>query len=167
MPTDKPYNAIPLKTRSVSLLADAVTPVQLYLKLRDRFPGAILLESSDYHGNENSRSFIGLEPIARFEATNSQVSERLPDGTHRSYTLENPLDLPDCLQAFGSQFQPDVQGANGLFGYFGYDSVQYFETIELSNKPGKGELPEVLFSLYRYLISIDHFHNRMTLMEMR
>ena len=158
-------SAIPLKTRSVQLLADAVTPVQLYLKLRDRFPGAILLESSDYHGNENSQSFIGLEPIARFEATNSSVSERLPDGTHSSYQLENPLNLPDRLQAFGQQFEPDVPGANGLFGYFGYDSVQYFETIALDDKPGKGDLPEVLFSLYRYLISIDHFHNRMTLLE--
>lgn len=157
--------AIPLTTRSITMLADAVTPVQLYLKLRDRFPGAILLESSDYHSNTNSQSFIGLEPIARFEATNGNVRIELPDGSKTAYMLENPLDLPDQLQAFSQQFKPDSEATNGLFGYFGYDSVQYFESIELDDKPGKGNIPEVLFSLYRYLICIDHFHNRMTVLE--
>ena len=35
-------------------IADLVTPVSIYLKVRDRYPNAILLESSDYHGNRNA-----------------------------------------------------------------------------------------------------------------
>ena len=60
-----------LKTYSKRLLADTITPVNIYLKLRDVFAGSILLESSDYHGNENSLSFICCDPLATFRVTNS------------------------------------------------------------------------------------------------
>ena len=42
------------------LLGDLHTPVSTYLKVRDLFPQSALMESSDYHGTENNRSFIGL-----------------------------------------------------------------------------------------------------------
>lgn len=160
--TSKPTTR--LRNRTATMLADAVTPVQLYLKLRDRFPGAILLESSDYHSNQNSQSFIGLAPIARFEARNGIVFTEMPDGKRQQSKLTNPLELPDELHRFVRQFESEQKQANGLFGYFGYDAVQHFETVELSQKPGN-DIPQVLFALYRYVISIDHFHNRMTLLE--
>ena len=46
-------------TRYKTLPGDLHTPVSTYLKVRDLFPQSILLESSDYHGVENNRSFIG------------------------------------------------------------------------------------------------------------
>ena len=62
-----------LHTHYKKLLADTLTPVNIYLKLRDVFAGSILLESSDYHGHENSLSFICCEPIASFQIDNNQV----------------------------------------------------------------------------------------------
>jgi anthranilate synthase component 1 len=53
-----------LHTTYRQMLADTVTPVSIYLKLRDRFMNTILLESSDYHGNENS-FFLHLLPAHR------------------------------------------------------------------------------------------------------
>src|SRR5690554_7549138 len=47
-------------------IGDVVTPVSLYLTLRDLYPNTILLESSDYHGNNNSTSFICFDPMADF-----------------------------------------------------------------------------------------------------
>jgi anthranilate synthase component 1 len=47
----KPYN---FTTNIKEILADMVTPVSVYLKMRDIFPNALLLESSDYHSHENS-----------------------------------------------------------------------------------------------------------------
>ena len=69
-----------LHTESKTILADLQTPVSIYLKVRDVFPESVLLESSDYHGNENSVSFIGLNPMARFEVKNSAVRLQYPDG---------------------------------------------------------------------------------------
>ena len=54
----------PLQTSYKKILADTITPVSVYLKIRDRFPGSILLESSDYHANDNSFSYICCNPIA-------------------------------------------------------------------------------------------------------
>lgn len=42
-----------------SLPGDLTTPVSTYLKVRDLFAQSALVESSDYHGSENNRSFIG------------------------------------------------------------------------------------------------------------
>ena len=48
------------------ILADTVTPVSIYLRLRTLYPKTILLESSDYHGNENAYSFICFSPRCLF-----------------------------------------------------------------------------------------------------
>ncbi|HEX8348706.1 MAG TPA: anthranilate synthase component I family protein, partial [Hymenobacter sp.] len=54
-----------LKTRHVRLLADTVTPVGLYLRLRDQYSNCLLLESSDYHGQQNAFSYLACDPLAR------------------------------------------------------------------------------------------------------
>ena len=46
-----------LYTYHKKILADTITPVSIYLKIRDKFPNSILLESSDYHANDNSFSY--------------------------------------------------------------------------------------------------------------
>ena len=60
-------------TESRHILGDLHTPVSVYLKVRDLYPQSALMESSDYHGNENSRSFIGLCPMARISIGHGKV----------------------------------------------------------------------------------------------
>ena len=52
------------KTHTRKILADLYTPVGVYMRLRDLYPQSVLMESADYHSNENARSFIGIHPIA-------------------------------------------------------------------------------------------------------
>ena len=59
------------KTHSKRILGDLHTPVSIYLRIRDRFLNSILLESSDYHGNDNSFSYIAFDPVSRFSCTNN------------------------------------------------------------------------------------------------
>ncbi len=59
-------------------LADIITPVTIYLKIRDRFPNAILLESSDYHGNNNSMSYICFDVLAEFKAECQRIQINFP-----------------------------------------------------------------------------------------
>ena len=51
------------KTISKKVLGDLHTPVSIYLKVRDMYAQSALMESSDYHANENSLSFIALCPL--------------------------------------------------------------------------------------------------------
>lgn len=154
-----------LTTLYKRMLADTLTPVNLYLKLRDEFSGCILLESSDYHGQENSLSMICCDPVARFVVQNGQIAIQLPDGTQHTQCVQNGSGLMASLDLFRKSFKAEpgtsgVPGA-GLFGYIAYDAVQFFDRIPVTRH--ETLLPDMWYSLYRVVIVIDHFHNELTL----
>jgi anthranilate synthase component I len=153
------------------LLADTLTPVSIYLKLRDRFVNTILLESSDYHGNENSFTYICCDPVASFKLNNSHVTELFPDGESKTYTLEKPKDAVQKLYGFAQSFVSEKNTfpfiTNGLFGHMTYDSVTYFEDIDIqraSNNP-ETEIDQIFYQVYRYVIAINHFKNELYIFE--
>ena len=76
-----------LKTHHKTILADTLSPVSIYLKIRDKFPNSILLESSDYHGNENSFSYICFNPIASLKIEGDTIYKTYPDKSKEEYTL--------------------------------------------------------------------------------
>lgn len=156
-----------LTTHTKKLLADTVTPVNIYLKLRDVFAGSILLESSDYHGHENSLSFICCDPIASFEVMDKKATITFPDGSQLNDPVKEVGQVTTLLEEFRNSF--DVETLNdkipgsGLFGYIGYDSVQYFEEVTINQKHQR--IPEVLYKFYRYVIVVDQFFNELSLFE--
>ena len=158
------------KTTVREILADTVTPVSVYLKMRDIFPNALLLESSDHHSLENSYSFICLKPEASIEVAQFDTVRRYPDGKTESCKIERSGQLAEEMEAFFDCFKSDntIPGipANGFFGYVSYDGVQYFETIKFNHpvKPAY-EIPEVHYAFYHYIIAINHYQNRIQLIE--
>jgi anthranilate synthase component 1 len=157
-----------LKTHTKSLLADTLTPVNIYLKLRDVYAGSILLESSDYHGHENSLSLICCDPIASFEVTEGILRLQYPDGSDQQVDVKRKGEVIRHLENFRNSFVPDpaLQSkyiSGGLFGYLAYDSVRYFEDVQI---PVREQLiPDVLYRFYRYVIVIDHFSNELSIFE--
>src|SRR5688572_17916069 len=94
-----------LNTQSKKLLADTLTPVNIYLKLRDVFAGSILLESSDYHGHENSLSFICCEPLSSFIVTNKKVEVVYPDGVQKDQEITQTGEVTALLDMFKNSFE--------------------------------------------------------------
>ncbi|OQX98306.1 MAG: anthranilate synthase component I [Bacteroidetes bacterium 4572_117] len=155
------------KTRHKKLLADILTPVSLYLKIRDRFPNSILLESSDFHSIENSHSYICFNPLANFSVQNNCITESNPDGTKLGYDL-NQDSLVDKMDDFISSFEVEKVNsiANGFFGYTAYNAIQHFDTLDLNTKlPVEREIPDMYYSFYKYIISINHYKNELTILE--
>lgn len=156
-----------LTTYSKKLLADTITPVNIYLKLRDVYAGSILLESSDYHGHENSLSFICCEPIASFKVEDDVVERRYPDGLFESEKLNRTGQVIDVFEEFRNAFITDGAPSKyvncGFFGYMGYDSIRYFEDVAISKT--EENIPDILYKLYRYVIIVDHFSNELSLYE--
>lgn len=151
------------------MLADIITPVSIYMKAREAFPNSILLESSDYHGNENSYSFICLKPIANFIVENGQLDVSLPDGSSEQHKIESSKDFSTHFTGFMQAFNTDAPEdlpLNGLFGYCEYDSIEYFETLKLTNPHNtEHSVPQVRYSFYKYIIAINHFNNELQLIE--
>lgn len=160
----------PLKIRQKKLLADTVTPVALYLKIRDKYAKSFLLESSDYHGSENSFSYICCDPIAGFKLQQGEIELHYPTGASKHLKLESRAHLLDQLRGFLDQYDmppnPNKFIQTGLFGYMAYDSVQYFEDIKLENeRAGSSDIPEIQYQLFRFVIALDHFKNECYLIE--
>ena len=160
---------IKLHTTHRKLLADTVTPVSIYLKLRDKYQNPLLLESSDYHGSDNSFSYICCDPIASFQVKSGRVKSELPGRVAIESDL-GEMSAEQALGAFASAFDEDDSDFkfinNGIFGYIGYDAVQYFESIPVSsNHPDEYGIPDILYHVYRYVIAIDHFKNELYIFE--
>lgn len=161
---------IQVKVTVKKILGDTLTPVSVYLKFRDLFPQSVLLESSDYHGNENAYSFICIKPLAGFTVNEGEIDIELPGQTPEKIKVENQFTVAAELNNFYKAFQlsGDVKEApaNGLFGYLSYDSVKYFEKIEI--KTAKKEayaVPEVRYHFYKYILAIDHAKEMISLIE--
>ena len=156
-------------SRHKRMLADIITPVSIYLRIRDRYRNSILLESSDYHGNDNSFSYIAFDPVARFSYEDQQLTTQMPGEDEQ--TNDVPAnEMLDSLKRFKDSFvhekAPFPFINNGLFGYFGYPAVQSFEDITLhAPVPTENKIPAAVFAVYRYVIAINHFKDELYLFE--
>ena len=81
-------------TKTTTIPADLETPVGIYLKLRDLYPQSALLESSDYHTQQNSVSLIGVEPIGYFMLRDEAITARYPDGSEIAIEVGEQSDVP-------------------------------------------------------------------------
>jgi anthranilate synthase component 1 len=152
-----------LKTEHKKILADTITPVSVYLKLRDVFPHSLLLESSDYHANNNDFSYICCNPIASIELKNNILTTNFPDKSLEVEKVNSMLDIPERIHKFSQQFEserfPFKFISNGIFGYVAHDAVDRFENIELNKtKPGQ-DIPDIYYAVYQNIIAISLFNH--------
>ena len=147
-----------------------ITPVSIYLKIRDIFPNALLLESSDYHSKENSYSFICMNPVAEFKVNLGKVTIDLPGQELFQGDVSEKNTVVNYLNSFIASF--DIQAGDedlmvdGVFGYSTYDAVQYYEDIRFnSSLPEKEQIPEVRYNFFKYVLAINHLTNELLLFE--
>ena len=156
-------------TTSRTILADLYTPVGVYMRLRDLFPQSALMESSDYHDSNNSRSFIGINPMASVAIGHGMATITYPDGSsfqhevNKEYRSDKAIhQLIDCIEVTGEH-------ANicGLFGYTSFNAVRYFEDINVKDETqAKNDAPDLLYILYKVVIVFDHFNNTLTIISL-
>jgi anthranilate synthase component 1 len=146
-----------------------ITPVSIYLKLRDRFANTILLESSDYHSADNSYSYICCNPIASFTVVDDQITVGYPDGQIATEHLKSKTEAVERLIDFSRSFEIDGNGfsfiEHGMFGYMSYDAVEYFEDIKFQTRSEESHIPQIHYIVYRNVIVINHFKSELYLFD--
>lgn len=161
-----------LKTIRKKIIVDTITPVSIYLKLRDQFTNTILLESSDYIAKDNSYAYICCNPIAKFYVKKNILFKEFPDNSKEETKLTSTTNILSELDDFMRTFEIDDNSveskkyiSKGLFGYMSYDSIKFFENIEVENDSYGDEIPEIFYSFYREIIVINTFNNEATLIS--
>ena len=162
-------NTFNYTTKSRTILADLYTPVGVYMRLRDIYPQSALMESSDYHEKDNSRSFIGINPIASVAIGHGEATITFPDGkterheVNKTYRSDNAIHaLIDCIQVEG-----DFKEFCGLYGYTSFNAVRYFEDIAVKDETQeRNDAPDMLYILYKDVIVFDHFNNTLTIVTL-
>ncbi|MBQ5476765.1 MAG: anthranilate synthase component I family protein [Bacteroidaceae bacterium] len=156
-------------TASKTILGDLNTPVSTYLKVRDAYPQSVLMESSDYHGGENSKSFIGLHPIAQVSIEHGTGKIKFPDGTQTEHKINENYGSAQVINEFLDAFEITGDNSNycGLYGYTSFNAVRYFENINVKDETlEKNDAPDLLYILYKDVIVFDHFNNQLTIIEL-
>lgn len=161
-----------------TILADLYTPVGVYMRLRDIYPQSALMESSDYHGSENSRSFIGVHPLASIAVSHGEVIKTYPDGSVEKQQLpafgegkgeDCKLAISKAFNEFIQSFHVEGEGKNfcGLYGFTTFNAVRYFENIPVKDTTmAKNDAPDIYYIMYKDIIVFDHFNNTMQLIAL-
>lgn len=161
------YTLPKIETKISHHLADINTPVSIYLKVRDKYRESILLESTDSRSVENCFSFIALDPLVRFRAQNGEVIiNNYVTEEHQTVKVDNS-EVLDHLKKFVAAFKVEdtKESMNGVFGHTSFEAVQYFDTIHFPTEKRKTDLPDIHYVFYRFIISINHFKDELTILE--
>ena len=156
-------------TTSRTILADLYTPVGVYMRLRDLYPQSALMESSDYHEQSNSRSFIGISPMASVAIGHGVATVSYPDGSTLKRELSADFGSAEAIHALIDHIQVEGDDANimGLFGYTSFNAVRYFENIDVKDETQeRNDAPDVLYILYKVVIEFDHHNNQLKIVTL-
>lgn len=156
------YSAIPVYR---TMMADTITPVSLFLKLRQNGRYPFLLESVEGGEHLARYSFLGRDPyqVFRYEA-----GRLFLDHVDRE-TQELEGEYFQKLQELCARHEePEIPGlprlTGGAVGYSAYDTVRLIEHL-----PGQPEddleLPDAVWSFYDEIYAFDHVKHRVLLIK--
>jgi len=155
------YTAIPVYRE---LMADILTPVSLFLKMRQgaRFP--FLLESVEGGENVARYSFLGRNPYQVMRYHDGEVSLEKNGETE---VLESGYfeALEDLTTAYSEPDIPDLPFLRGgAVGFSAYDTVRQIE--HLPEQPEDDlQLPEAIWAFYDEIFAFDHVKKRIVIIK--
>ena len=158
-----------IKTYRKKILADTLTPVSIYQKIRDKYSNSVLLESSDYGANDNSYAYVCFNPISSFKVHNNLIEKKYPDNSTQQTKLTKTNlvvnELDDYFKIFQTEKSDSKFFENGLIGYINYDAVEHFENINFQVKENDIKIPEIFYAFYSNIIIINVFNNEALLLH--
>jgi anthranilate synthase component 1 len=151
---------IKLNNYHKKIFADTITPVEVYLKIRDIYPNSLLLENSDYMLANNNYSFICFNQIGYIKIKNNEITFSYPGETVNSKLLSKNEKVSDIIHQYLDRFETSKSDFkflnNGLFGFMSHESVKYFDSINIENKDDF-DIPDIYYGLYQHIIAISQY----------
>lgn len=157
----KSYTAIPVYRR---LLADIMTPVSLFLNIREGAEYPFLLESVEGGEHLARYSFLGRNPfqVLSFDGTETFLEK---DGVRQSVAVPYFDKLKELTTAYTEPNLPDLPLLTG--GAVGFSAYDTFRLVEhLPNVPTDDlHLPEAIWAFYDQIFAFDHVKHQVVLIN--
>ncbi len=150
------YNVIPV---SKSLLADTLTPVSAYLRMRTGSKSSFLLESVEGGERFARYSFLGCDPIGVLKCRD-KTTTIIENGTSRISTEDFFQLLHKRITCFRQPALPHLpRFTGGLVGFIGYDAVRFIEDVpcRVINKIG---IEDSVLGLFTSVLAFDHYKHQ-------
>lgn len=146
-----------------------LNPLEVYLKIRNEFPNALLLESSSGQIAESFSSIICMNPVYEICIEKSQVKICYPNSSSKEFFLEAGSNevyklFSDAIKSLHDK--DSSTNCAGFYGYFSYEMLKYFEKIKLNALINQEQyVPEMRMSFYSNLITFDPVSSRTQIIE--
>ncbi|GAB5408765.1 MAG: anthranilate synthase component I [Balneolaceae bacterium] len=157
----KKYTAVPVFKR---LLADVLTPVSLFMNIREGAKYPFLLESVE-GGEQLARySFIGRNPYQKLSFDGKKTTLERADNIE---LIDRPYfeELKKLTTAYSEPFLPYLPRLTG--GAVGFSAYDTFRLVEhLPNVPEDDlNLPEANWAFYDEIFAFDHVKHQVVLIK--
>ena len=142
--------------------ADLDTPLSTWLKVGHGRPYGLLLESVEGGDQLGRWSFVGSDPLWVLTARGAQASLQHRDG--RNETLAgDPFELlRQQLAAYGSVPIPGLPPVGQLFGFWGYELIQWIEATVPVHPTAAADPPDGCWMLCDSLLVFDQVRRQIT-----
>ena len=153
---------IKINTYHKKIFADTITPVEVYLKIRDVFPNSLLLENSDYMLANNNYSYICFNQIGHIKIKDNKVECKFPDGKNESREIIKDEKISKIVHDYIEKYNVKESKFkflnNGLFGFMSHESIRYFDSINIENKKDFN-IPDIYYGIYKNIIAISQYNH--------
>ena len=155
---NKGYNLIPL---TLSIPNANIDPIDLYELLSDK-PKSYLFESLEGNKDWSRYTIIGLPSDEYIELDGNHISHYKCNKKVESIESNDPINW---IKSFHSSFKvlqnntlPNFQG--GLVGFFGFDTVQYFEpSLKIKKQKDTMKTPDISLMVSKEILIFDKINN--------
>ena len=137
-------------------IADLDTPVSAWYRVCKDQPYNFLLESVEGGEKIGRYSFLGCDPLWILEAKGDRTTQTYRDGTVKTFEGD-PFDaLDNCLQPYQPvKLSQLPSGIGGLFGFWGYELIQWMEPRVPVYSATENDLPDGLWMQVDNLLIFD------------
>jgi anthranilate synthase component 1 len=144
------------------LAADLDTPVSAWHKVCSEADYSFLLESVEGGETLGRYSLLGCNPLWVLETRGDTTRQTFRDGTVKTYQGDPFAILPQCLAPYQPIKLPELPpGIGGLFGFWGYELIQWIEPTVPVYERTETDLPDGLWMQVDSLLIFDQVKRKM------
>jgi len=147
-------------------LADTITPIIAYQRIREVYAKSILFECAAYQDSKNSNSIIVFDELASVCSKDGKVIVRERDEIVNNY---HKTEYRESISAFMNHITIDSEEKSnpyiGIYGFTGYNSVSKMEDVNFREHENNLDIPDFSYGFYRFTLVFHHHTNTLKIYE--